>query len=159
MNVLDALEPGDLLLFSRKGFFSRLIRIKTWSSISHCSIYIGAGKTVASRDGKGVELYDLQPDGLAAVLRPTLPVDLPAALDWFAAKAKGQRYDFLGLLRFFTLGKQSTDKQFCSEFATRFYRAGGFEPFYADIDADLVAPGQFLYSPRFSRVLTSPSAV
>jgi hypothetical protein len=62
----------------------------------------------------------------------------------------GQRYDWLGLLRFFTLGQQSTDKQFCSEHATRFYRAGGFEPFSKHYDADLVSPGHFLSSAKFA---------
>lgn len=152
MALLDVIEPGDLLLYRGSGFFSKLICVKTWSQISHCSIYVGSAHAVASRDGKGVEMYEVRTDGLAAILRPTLPVDLPTALGWFAAKAKGQRYDFLGLLRFFTLGEQSQDKMFCSEFAMRFYRAGGFEPFNADIDADLVAPGQFLYSPRFTRI-------
>ncbi len=147
----DPLAPGDCLLYSGGGFFSRLIRIKTWSPISHVEVYIGGGLSVASRDGKGVNTYPLRLDGLVTVLRPARYVDMPAALAWHQHQV-GQKYDWWGLMRFFTIGKQSDTKQFCSEFATRFYRAGGFEPFTAEIDADLVSPGQFLYSPLFVRV-------
>jgi len=41
------------------------------------------------------------------------------------------------------------DRMMCSEFATRFYRAGGFEPFSMFEDADMVAPATFLVSPHF----------
>lgn len=153
----DLLLPGDCLLYHGSGFFSRLIQIKTWSKISHVEVYVGGGQSVASRDNKGVNTYPFRTDGLTAVLRPVQSVDLAAALAWHA-KQIGQRYDWLGLMRFFTIGKQSDTRSFCSEYACRFYRRGGFEPFVADIDADLVAPATFLYSPMFIHVAESAAA-
>lgn len=144
-------QPGDCLLYAGTGFFSRIIKIKTWSPVSHCELYIGDGQSVASRDGVGVGTFTVRTDGLYAVLRPLAPFNLPKAMRWYKT-VEGQRYDWLGLLRMFTIGEQSTNMQFCSEFETRMYRAGDFEPFTPEIDADLVAPGQYLYSPRFLRV-------
>ena len=145
-------QPGDCLLYRGTSLMSRLIQIKTWSVISHVEIACGPLCSVASRDGKGVDLYSIRTDGLYAMLRPVAPVNMETAFNWFYATARGQRYDWLGLFRFFTVGQQSMDKQFCSEFAVRFYRAGGFAPFAADYDADLVSPGMFLCSTQFRRL-------
>lgn len=151
---VKALRPGDCLLYSGTGFFSRVIRIKTWSAISHVEIYVGFGKSVASRDGHGVNTYPLRTDGLVTVLRPLRFVDVGAGMRWHQQQI-GQAYDWWGLLRFFAIGEQSTTKQFCSEYATRWYRAGGFEPFAKDYDADLVSPGMFLSSAEFLKVATT----
>lgn len=147
------LRAGDLMLYSGTGFFSRLIKIKTWSSISHTEIFIGEGQSVASRNGKGVGTYPIRVDDLRVILRPRKRLRLVDGMAWHNL-ALGQRYDWFGLLRFFTLGKQSLDKQFCSEHSTRFYRACGFEPFTEHYDADLVSPGLMLASPRFTRTWT-----
>jgi hypothetical protein len=143
------LKAGDLLLYSGSGFFSRLIKIKTWSSISHVEIAAGDGTAWASRDGVGVGRYPMRTDGLRAILRPKGRLSLKRAELWHAT-VDGQAYDWLGLLRFFTVGKQSQTKSFCSEYACRWYRASGIEPFSKDYDADLVSPGMFLSSSRFT---------
>lgn len=142
--------PGDVLLYSRNGFFSRLIRIKTWSRISHCEGAISPWRTVASRDGQGVNEYPISLDGLAYVLRPARRLDLQAAMAWFQT-VQGQGYDWLGLLAFFAAKWQGKEngKMFCSEFLVRWLRAGGLEPFTPITDADAVAPGEFLKSPLF----------
>jgi len=59
----------------------------------------------------------------------------------------------LGLLCF-TLAVRSGDalKMFCSEFLTRWYRSGGFQPFSIEQDADRVAPAQFVQSAEFTSV-------
>lgn len=145
---MGSLKPGDLLLYGASGWVGWVIAVKTWHKVSHCEVYVGNGQSVASRDGIGVGRYPLRTEGLLYVLRPTQPLDQASALAWFQT-VDGQRYDWLGLFRFFTLGKQSTDKQFCSEFATRFYRHGGLEPFTPLEDADLIAPATFLLSPAF----------
>lgn len=153
MTVQSCLCPGDCLLYESRGLIGLVIRIKTWHRATHCEVYVGGGETVASRgpqDGTGgVGRYSLREDGLAHILRPVLPFDMDTALRWFAT-VDGQRYDLWGLLRFFTIGHGKQDRMFCSEFATRFYRAGGLEPFQADEDADLIAPGTFLVSPIFA---------
>lgn len=152
MNV-RVLRAGDVLLYSGKGVFSRAIQFKTWSAISHCEAYVGEGESVASRDGKGVGKYPVRTDGLVAVLRPRDGFDLAAAMEWFAT-VDGQGYDWVGLLAFFTARMQGSKntKMFCSEFLTRFERAGGVEPFAPEYDADAVSPGMFLSSPVYRRV-------
>ncbi len=135
------LHPGDCLLYRPSGWIGRLIALKTWSPWSHVELAIRQGKTIAARE-EGVNYYDTRWDHLGMVVRPPETFNLKAALDWFDAEACGQRYDLLGLFRFFTFGKQSLDKQFCSELLTRAYRAGG-TPIFDGQDADLVPPGWF----------------
>jgi hypothetical protein len=143
----ERLQPGDCLLYAATGTFGRLISWITWHPVGHVEIYIGNGRSVAARNGIGVNQYPLRLADLIRVRRPAQPFHLPAALAWFLTQAKGQGYDWLGLLRFRTTGKVSTKldsptKQFCSEFATRFYGQGGFYPF-GEEDADAIAPFQF----------------
>jgi hypothetical protein len=85
-------------------------------------------------------------------IKPEYKFNLNSALAWFLKTAQGQKYDWLGLLRF-TWGSSYTkggmnNKQFCSEFLTRFLRAGGVDPFNGD-DADAVPPFMFMISPIF----------
>lgn len=144
------LRPGDHLLYRGQGLWSRLIRLKTWSPVSHIEVYLGEGRVLASRENVGVGIFDLRTDELTHVLRPLRELDLVAGRQWLHhAKVLGQRYDWWGLLRFFTIGKGKQDRQFCSELATRFDRACHFHPFHKDLDADLVDPGRFLVSPAF----------
>ena len=157
------LIPGDCLLYSSGGPLPWLIKIKTWSPVSHVSVYRGNLRSIAAR-AEGVNTYPLRCDGLYAVLRPCDgPLNVDPGLAWFDVPfnpkthtgVTGQRYDTWGLFRFFTLGKQSEDKQFCSEVATRFYRlclaadGDAFHPFAKRWDADLVSPGMFLASDEF----------
>lgn len=146
--TLPQLQPGDCLLYRGRGFFSWLIRVKTWSAVSHCEGVVSPVEAVAART-HGVRRYPLTGAHLYAILRPLEPFDLKAAMAWFAEHANGQRYDTWGLLRFFLLGGPSLDKQFCSELLTRWYRAGGIHPFADGYDADLTSPGMFLSSPKF----------
>ncbi|HAM41650.1 MAG TPA: hypothetical protein DCP69_10025 [Candidatus Omnitrophica bacterium] len=146
------LHPGDLLLFDRRGsVVNWWIRVKTWSDVSHCEVYVGDGWTWASRNGEGVNEYPVDTSGLRRVLRPDAELDWPAGREWFVT-VRGQGYDYLGLLAFYYARWQGREspRMFCSEFATRLYRALGLEPFRADTDADGVAPSSFDYSPRFA---------
>ena len=149
MNLL----PGDALLYVGTGWFSRAIQVKTFSRFSHIEVFVGDEQSVASRDGVGVGRYPLRTDDLRAVLRPHAAVDIAAALAWFET-VKGQPYDVMGLFNFFVARwrGQENGAMFCSEFATRFYRAGGFHPFSDSTDADTVAPGEFAKSPVFDHV-------
>ena len=148
------LRPGDFLLYRPTGFFGWLITLKTWHKIAHCECYVGDGYSVASRNGIGVDAYPFRESELALVLRfrPEHTFKLNSALTWFLRAAKGQKYDWLGLLRF-TWGTDyikgdKNNKQFCSEFLTRFSRAGGVDPFNG-ADADSIAPFEFEISPVF----------
>lgn len=144
----STLQPGDVLLYGATGLVGWIISIKTWHPVAHCEIYIGQGESVASRNGIGVGRYPMREAELVRVRRPTLPVDLQEAMRWFAT-VNGEGYDWLGLLRFAKpSGHGSATKMFCSEFATRFYRAGGFAPF-GDEDADAIAPCEFDSNSQF----------
>lgn len=161
MKAQDFVRPGDCLLYRSGGLVGWIIKIKTWHAVSHCEAYIGGGRSVASRgpqDGKGgVGTWDLRLDGLAHILRPIDRFDLARAAAWFKT-VDGQKYDFLGLLCFTLAVKQGDPgKMFCSEFLTRWYRAGGLEPFQRDEDADKIAPCQFLLSPRFDHLVVDAS--
>lgn len=146
---------GDVLLYARSGVYSRLIQIKTWSRVSHCEVVAEYGShpsVVASRNGVGVGEYALDLNGLYAVVRPVVPFDVHAALQWFDT-VNGQGYDWLGLLAFFSAQRQGREngKMFCSEFSTRFLRAGGVDPFNG-ADADAIAPADFLKNSMLVRI-------
>lgn len=145
------LRPGDALLYQGRSLFSWAIRIKTWAPVSHVAVYMGQGVVYESKEPNGVRSYPFEREHLYAVLRPSEPFDAAKATAYHNTVV-GQKYDVWGLFRFFCLGRQSTDKQFCSEYATRLYRAGGIFPFNQDYDADLVSPGMFLSSPHFTEL-------
>lgn len=163
-NILTRLRTGDLLIYSRDSFFGRAIKIKTWSNYSHVETFIGGPtgrQTHAARDsgklwgkpkpGTGVGFFDIQFDGLVLVRRPKMPFNLERARDYMR-RVDGERYDVFGIFRFFTIGEQSTDKQFCSEDATRLARAAGVEPFVERLDADLVSPRDLAMTPAYMDV-------
>lgn len=135
------LQPGDALIYRPSSWMGRLIAIKSWSNYSHIEMVVGTNRVIAARRG-GVGHYDIRWSELGAIVRPPNTFDSKSALLWFDRYANGQKYDVFGLLRFFTLGKQSTDQMFCSELATRFYREGGVGVF-AGYDADLIPPGWY----------------
>lgn len=149
-----SLHPGDVLLYAGKGLVPWLIKVKTWSRISHVEIYLGNATTWTSR-GDGTQFYPFTSDHLEVVMRP-LPEcqgDLTAGIAW-AKQFIGRPYDTWGLLRFYRLGKYTTDKMFCSEAVVSFTRAAGCELFNADLEPDAVSPGMFLSSPHLRTVWT-----
>lgn len=152
-------KPGDIWVFARKGFFNRIVQIKTWSRFSHVEVVAyqtdHGPELAASRNVVGVNLYQPEPEGLALIVRPTVPFDRHAAVRWFIDRAYGQGYDYIGLLNFFTartLG--NNNRMFCSEFATRFLRRGGIDPF-PGADADCVPPSWFALNSVLSVVWRS----
>lgn len=157
--------PGDVLLYGRTPFmtsplgwfFGLVINIKTWSRYSHVEVYAGNGHSIASRDGVGVGFYQFRGDQLAKVRRPSAKdYDHTKGIRWFN-KVEGQKYDWIGLLCFtYAVHAGSKARQFCSEFATRFYRKAGLEPFNPEVDADHVAPAQFDQSSAFRTVWKKP---
>ncbi len=150
---IKILKPGDCLLYRPSSFFGYLIAIKTWNKVSHTEVYIGHGRSVASRDGIGVDEYPLRLDGLAYVLRPNQEFNLQKGLRWFYKYAKGQKYDWKGMLVFALAVRQGAlDKMFCSECSTRLYRKCDLKPFSNNYNADRVAPATFLCSPTFDEI-------
>ena len=147
------LQVGDVLLYRPSGFLGWAIAVKTASRIaSHVEVAVKAGTAVSARQ-EGVNYFPTRWSGLSRVLRPNHPVDMAKGLAWFDAHARFQRYDYAALFRFFTIGKQSLDKQMCSEVCTRLLRAAaiGWTPFGSE-DADLIAPRDFLKSDEYTLV-------
>lgn len=141
------LKPGDCLLYAPLGFFGKIISLKTWHEVGHCECYVGNEQSVASRDGKGVNLYPFRDTELIWILRPPInSFNLKLAYDWFET-VKGQKYDWYGLLRFAWKAEHknigNNNKMFCSEFLARFYNRGGWDLFYGE-DCDAVPPCLFL---------------
>lgn len=136
------LIPGDILLFDSPGLFSWLIRVKTGGKYSHCEVYVGNSSVWASRNGAGVNSYPLDLTHVTAILRPKGKLDWKGGMHWFYKVAKGQKYDWLGLLNFYIAKMQGREnnKMFCSEFVVRLFRAFGFPLFPFSVDADGVAP-------------------
>lgn len=166
------LRPGDCLLYGRTPFkkspvgwfFGLIINLKTWSRFSHVEVYAGNGQSFASRDGVGVGLYEFRASELLKVRRPdSSKYTHSRAIKWFET-VDHQKYDFVGLLGFGLnrtklalqafFGIKPADMQFCSEFATRWYRNAGLRPFNKETDADKVAPAQFdqVPSPQLTTV-------
>jgi cell wall-associated NlpC family hydrolase len=146
VNLLRVLKPGDVLLYAPKGVFGWIISVKTWHRIAHVECYIGAGFSVASRDGLGVGKYPVRDSELALVCRPLQPFDLPRAMKWFE-RQKGTPYGWADLLQFAGMNVDATGIV-CSPFITRFLRNGGLDPFNGE-DSIKVAPFEFELSPVF----------
>lgn len=157
------LRPGDALLFRPSSLIGYWIWLKTWTKLSHIAIVSDPTKLLqVEACEKGVNEFPLRLDKyLAYVRRPSQPLDFDAAYRWFNVPydkkthtgIRGQGYDIKGLFVFYLAAKHgSPDKMFCSEFATRFYRAGGFNPVSPMLDADTISPAQFLQSPSFEQI-------
>ena len=134
-----------------------IISAKTWTKCCHTRVYVG-GNQVVQAILKGVDIYPFEVNGIGGVLEPLFPFDLGAAMSWFYSKAKGQGYDVLSLFKFYGWGRNPSNqnRMICSEFATRFYRAGGGHPFNPADDADMIAPAQFCQTAGFRFVWQSP---
>lgn len=158
---LSLLRPGDCLLYRPHGIIGWVIAIKTWHLVAHVEVYEGDGFSLASRDGIGCNRYRLRTAELCRVLRPTGRIDMASGVAWFEKVARGQKYDFAALARFLWPGGTDTDRdrQICSSFAARFYRAAGYPLFAATEDADRIAPFQFAVTPLLDDVWSDGQAI
>lgn len=150
--LLEILQPGDVLLYRSKGIIPFLIRTKTWSDVNHTEIYVKNGLSAASRDGKGVNTYQLRTEGLLYILRYKGEFDFEAGFDWHRT-VTGRPYDFWGLLAFFNWGSGGhPTKYICSEHTTEFLGAGKAFPFGEDYPPHKVSPGDYLKNNDFLMV-------
>lgn len=148
------LRPGDCLLYyTRRDLVDFIIALKTWTFVAHVEIYEGEGKSVASRNGIGVNRYPLREQGLICVRRPIGILDIQSARHWFATSAIGQKYDWLGLLVYYMARKHGSPRRmYCSEFAVRWYRHAHFNAVDSQWDADRTPPMLFLPSTAFETI-------
>lgn len=151
------LQPGDVLLYYLEhDFVDTIIAEKTGKPVGHIEVYVGNEQSYASRNGVGVDIYSLRLDGLICVRRLIQPIALDQGANWFQSVAKGQPYDFKGLLTFTSFIKHGeAGKMFCSEFALNFYRACAFEPFNKDQLAENTSPRDFWMCGAFNTVWKS----
>jgi hypothetical protein len=154
------LRPGDCIVDMPDMWnpIDLAISAKTWTKCCHVRIYIGENRVVQCIL-KGVGVYPFEINGIGGVLEPNFPFDMARAISWFYSKANGQGYDIIGLFRFYGWGRRYADmhRMICSEFATRFYRAGGGTPFNPEDDADMIAPAQFCQTMGFTFKWRSPN--
>lgn len=149
--IAQMLQPGDLLLYKGTGFVNWAIRVKTWSSVDHCEIYLGDFESAGARLRGGVHTYPLRFHGLRYILRAKTPWDVEAAKA-FHERCIAQDYDLAGLMSFYLAGKGHAHKAFCSEHNCRMMHEGGFYPFGRNQDADRIAPGNFLMTPLLETI-------
>lgn len=151
MNLPADLQPGDTLVYGRVSWhdlFDTITCVKTWSKACHVEVYSGNGMSIASRNGKGVNIYPFRPAQLIAVRRPKSAFDWNKGYAWFRNTAQGQKYDWLGLLCFTLAVKQgSPNKMFCSEFWKNFFQQCGCDVMAPEWPADMTAPAQCLQTP------------
>lgn len=158
------LRPADLLLYGGGSLISWFIQLRTWSDVSHVEIYLGGGRSLASR-ANGVNIYPLRVPNLRRVLRPKdvharalagadlpvrpsenlpttrLPLNLEAGLQWFQS-VQGTRYGYLDLLKFYLIDIP-TRGMICSEFADRFFKASGLPLFNPKYPSGAVCPRDY----------------
>lgn len=160
---IKSLQAGDSCLYygytlpdvagNHAGFVDWGIAVKTGYWFSHVELYAGAGLSFASRNGIGVNRYQFRYEGLVCVRRPLALLDLATANEWFANTARGQKYDFKGLMCFYLAVREgSPRKMFCSEFELRYYRKASFQPVHCEVDADRTPPAMSWISDAFSTV-------
>ena len=137
---LSKLQPGDALLYKPKGLYGLLIRMHTGHPVGHVEVYLGAGRSTASRDKIGVDIYPLRTEGLIQICRPKLPFDVLKATA-FALSQKGTPYGWGDLFNFIGLDVDAKGIV-CSPWATLVYRAACGDPFNGDA-ANRIAPFQF----------------
>jgi hypothetical protein len=162
---LPPLLPGDHLLYDIRSpwrdpigwAMDRAIKLKTWSDVAHIEVFAGDPiapghlYSTASRSA-GVDLYPFRSDGLVYVLRPS-QWDEAEADKYFQRIARGQKYDWLGLLCFtLAVHQGSFHKMFCSEYARNLDRAAGCPSFAETWPGDKTAPGSYLMSPAFGLI-------
>ncbi len=141
------LMPGDILLYGGRDLVSRLIQFRTWSDVSHIEIYVGEGRSVASRNGLGVGKYPLRIVGLRRVYRATIGAltypqfNFENCMAWFAT-VDGTPYGWADLLRFYLINVP-TKGLICSEFADLFFRNGGLPLFNTNYPEGAVCPGDY----------------
>lgn len=166
--LLQFVKPLDVLLFRPDSLAGWMIAVKTWSrDASHCEVVAytserlietfsarGSVTTQAGEKG-GVNFFRDLPSRISRIshvlrLRDQSGTRPLSAYNWALTRAVGQGYDYAGLLVFSLAARQGAlNKMFCSEACTRYLRAAEADPFHPNADADLVAPGTFLFSPAF----------
>lgn len=119
---------------------SWLIRAATWSDWSHVDLILPDGRLLAAAAPHGVQYYSqeerLSIASAAAIMH--FPCSEEQALKW-AETQVGKPYDWLGVAGIgLHRDWEEDDKWFCSEFAARALKEGGFAPYRSEVIRRLV---------------------
>jgi hypothetical protein len=153
INRFPELQPGDILLYGDGSLLSWLIRLRTWSDVSHVEVYIGGGRVLASR-AQGPREYALRFLGLRRVVRPHVR-DIDGGLNWFCAVASKLPYGFFDLARFYLIDI-NTNGLICSEFVDIFFQKCGLMLFNPNYPEGAVCPRDFeILSPSLAKQIWS----
>ena len=149
--LLRLLQPGDILVYSGEGIFSKLIKLKTYSEWTHVAVYIGGGLQREFVEGAGAQEVPFRPKNLG-MIRRRLGIWERSKSDAFWQEVKDQDYDYVGILWSFFARKQGRDNHsmFCSEYVVRDDRVASTGPTYLvsdETDADGVSPADLVRSP------------
>lgn len=122
------------LLYSRRHHpGSYLIRGVTWGEWSHVEILLPGGRLLGAAFSEGVNDNHTIDDRLqiaSAAAKVTYPGDLGRAMAWASPLIGVTPYDNLGVVGLgFHRDWESEDAYWCSEWAGKFLKEGGFEPF------------------------------
>jgi hypothetical protein len=92
-DVIAKIRPGSILLYSSPSIVDWLI--ERTGPCAHVELFLGNGRSFASRNGLGVNYYDLRKDGLIAI-RSHIGVNVDTWVKW-ADTVVGDGYDWRGL--------------------------------------------------------------
>lgn len=100
--TVDSLVPGDILLSSSPQATSSVIRLGTFSTVSHSALYVGDGRLVEAVGG-GIRVRPLglslvEGDTIVAYRVPELTATHRDHLVSFALSKVGQPYNHLGIV-------------------------------------------------------------
>lgn len=152
--LLKIMKPGDLLVYSGSGFFSRLIKFKTASEWTHVAVYVGDGKMREFKEFAGAQEVEFRSHNIGMIRRSRCEWNKEKA-DAFWQEVNKQGYDYVGLFWSFYARKQGrkNEKMFCSEFAAReHYKSTGCHAVSEETDADGVSPADLAKSVAYTTV-------
>ena len=140
MNYPQDLQPGDIVGFPGLA----IVRWKTTGQAGHVVVYVGGGMCVTANPEAGVNNYALATQGNPVwVRRPTRPVNLDAALAWFAGM-RGLPYgwdDIFADAGFEIDGKGGAMD--CSHTSAAFLQKGDAPQFDPSCNLALITPAHF----------------
>lgn len=141
---ISTIKPGSILLYNTPGDVVDEIITRTGPA-AHVEFYEGNGKSLASRNGIGVNRYDFRSAGLIAILETD--VDVAAFSAWFETVI-GDAYDWSGLMGFVE-GRvtQEAGHWFCSAVIAKGFQMVNFPLFNHLWNASLIDPTDMLKTP------------
>lgn len=157
------MKAGDILLFHRGGFLSKIIQYGTGSIYSHVAVCVNAEMhlvieaqgCVRANDTRKLKDYDV------FRVKAEYPYDLNEVISFLVSKLNN-KYDYLGvlylgILKVFHLKRKANKWQkdrdyFCSELGYEAFMAGGLDIVPQVDDAGITSPGDIAGSEIITKI-------